>query len=277
MTPGGNLQKFMQRFNTAYTVTFNRRHRRSGHLYQGRYRAILIDADSYLLELSRYLHLNPVRVKRYSQHTIEEKMKIIRSYPWSSYCGYVQPRYRERFLTCSKVLEMAGGGDDRKGRRRYRDFVLGGITQDMNMGFWEGVRGQAVFGSDEFVGWVFDHLLAGRKVRKKEFPRFGELVKGPETMGEVAREVARVFGEPEAELGRVRSRHRLARSMLMELSRLCFARKKILLEIGQDLGGVGVSALSQNRARLMAKMEKDPDLRKKFERLRKVLRLDAET
>ena len=61
MTPGGNLQKFMQRLNTSYTVFFNRRHRRSGHLFQGRYKAILIDVDSYLLELSRYLHLNPVR------------------------------------------------------------------------------------------------------------------------------------------------------------------------------------------------------------------------
>ena len=67
MTPEGNLQKFMQRLNTSHTVSFNRRHRRSGHLFQGRYKAILIDADSYLLELSRYLHLNPVRVKRYSQ------------------------------------------------------------------------------------------------------------------------------------------------------------------------------------------------------------------
>lgn len=52
-TREANLQKFMQRFNTSYTVYYNRRHKRSGHLYQGRYKAILIESDSYLLELSR--------------------------------------------------------------------------------------------------------------------------------------------------------------------------------------------------------------------------------
>ena len=108
-TPEGNLTKGMRQLNGVFTQWSNRRHQRSGHLFQGRYKAILIDAESYLLELSRYLHLNPVRVKRYSQREVEEKMGIIRSYRWSSYRGYVQPRHRERFLTCSPVLETVGG------------------------------------------------------------------------------------------------------------------------------------------------------------------------
>ena len=75
-TPDANLQKFMQRLNTAYTVYFNWRHRRSGHLFQGRYKAILIDADSYLLGLSRYVHLNPVRRKKYGKLEPKEKKRI---------------------------------------------------------------------------------------------------------------------------------------------------------------------------------------------------------
>ncbi|MCP4974995.1 MAG: transposase, partial [Maribacter sp.] len=63
-TPQGNLSRFAQRFNTAYTVYFNRRHRRMGHLYQGRYKAILVEKESYLLALSRYIHLNPVKIKK---------------------------------------------------------------------------------------------------------------------------------------------------------------------------------------------------------------------
>jgi putative transposase len=55
-TPEGNLSEFMRHFNISYTSAFNRRHRRSGHLYQGRYKAFLVDADSYLLEVSRYIH-----------------------------------------------------------------------------------------------------------------------------------------------------------------------------------------------------------------------------
>ncbi len=80
MTPEANLRKFRQRFNTTYTVYFNRRHRRSGHLFQGRYKALLIEKDEYLVELSRYIHLNPVRIKEYSQLEIEEKRKILKGY-----------------------------------------------------------------------------------------------------------------------------------------------------------------------------------------------------
>src|SRR5919106_2501983 len=61
----GNLSEFMRHFNVSYTAAYNRRHQRIGHLYQGRFKAILIDADSYLLELSRYVHLNPVRLRSY--------------------------------------------------------------------------------------------------------------------------------------------------------------------------------------------------------------------
>ena len=80
MTPEANLRNFMQRFNTTYTAYFNRRHRRSGHLFQGRYKAILIEKDEYLVGLSRYIHLNPVRIKKYSQLEIEKKRKILKGY-----------------------------------------------------------------------------------------------------------------------------------------------------------------------------------------------------
>lgn len=82
-TNDANLGKLMQRFNTAYTVDYNRRHSRHGHLYQGRYKAILIDADEYLLELSRYVHLNPVRIKKYSQASVGDKKRVVlESYRW---------------------------------------------------------------------------------------------------------------------------------------------------------------------------------------------------
>jgi putative transposase len=77
MTPEPNLRKFMQRFNTTYTVYFNRRQHRSGDLFQGRYKAILIEKDEYLVELSRYIHLNPVRIKEYSQLEVEENFDIL--------------------------------------------------------------------------------------------------------------------------------------------------------------------------------------------------------
>src|SRR5208283_1692920 len=84
-TPHANLQKLMRHFNISYTAYVNKRHGRSGHLYQGRYKAFLIDADSYLLEVSRYLHLNPVHTAQHVHSTEEQKREYLRSYRWSSY------------------------------------------------------------------------------------------------------------------------------------------------------------------------------------------------
>ncbi|MDA3902779.1 MAG: transposase, partial [Desulfuromusa sp.] len=78
-TPEGNLSQIMRHINGAYTTYFNMKRKRSGHLFQGRFKAILIEADEYLTELSRYIHLNPVRAG------IVEKPE---QYKWSSYMCY---------------------------------------------------------------------------------------------------------------------------------------------------------------------------------------------
>jgi hypothetical protein len=70
----------MRHFNISYTAAFNRRHGRVGHLYQGRYKAFLIDADNYLLEVSRYIHLNPIRMKAFRKKGAKEK--------WHALLGY---------------------------------------------------------------------------------------------------------------------------------------------------------------------------------------------
>jgi len=75
-TPDGNLSEGMRQLNGVYTQRFNRRHRRVGHLFQGRFKAIVVERDSYLLELCRYVVLNPLRARR---------VKHIEHYPWSSY------------------------------------------------------------------------------------------------------------------------------------------------------------------------------------------------
>jgi putative transposase len=77
-TPEGNLAEFMRHFNISYTSAFNNRHNRVGHLYQGRYKSFLIDADSYLLEVSRYIHLNPVRIAASGRISVEKKWDVLR-------------------------------------------------------------------------------------------------------------------------------------------------------------------------------------------------------
>src|SRR5437016_13111861 len=83
-TPKANLSEFMRHFNIGYTGGYNRRHRRVGHLYQGRYKAILVEGDIYLLELSRYLHLNPIRIKPHKGKGFAEQRRVLEKYRWSS-------------------------------------------------------------------------------------------------------------------------------------------------------------------------------------------------
>ena len=82
-TPDANLGVFMQALQTRYGVYFNNRYGKSGHVYQGPYKAILVDAEEYLLKLSRYIHLNPVQTKEAKKKPIKERIKILHAYPWS--------------------------------------------------------------------------------------------------------------------------------------------------------------------------------------------------
>jgi len=162
---------------------------------------------------------------------------------------------------------MVGRSDNREGRKRYEEFVMAGILKDMNATFWEGVRGQTVLGSDEFVQWVYDRFLSKRRVDKREFPGLRELRTGPSTMEEVARGVSVEFDVPAAELYRRLTGCGVARSVSIELCRLYLTRRMSHAEIGRRLGGLSVSALSQNRKWLEAKMRDDHGLRQSFLKL----------
>ena len=270
MTPEANLRKFMQRLNTTYTVYFNRRHRRSGHLFQGRYKAILIEKDEYLVELGRYIHLNPVRIKQYSQLEIEQKRRILKGYPWSSYAGYTHLRKRQPFVHYSDILDMAGGGDGFGGRRKYEQFVMDGVMKDMNITFWKGVRGQTVLGSEDFVDWIYKRFLSKKKVDRREFSGIKDLQTGPGTVEEIGRAVSREFGVEEKALYRPRGVPQ-ARSIMMELCRVHLSRRMSFAEIGWRLGGISVSAISQNKKRLEESLRKDSHLRESLQRLSKAL------
>ena len=90
-THRANLRRWMHWLLVCYTVYFNRRHRSSGHLFQGRYKSFLVQEGDYLLGLSRYVHLNPVRGVSLGRGTPAERRKRLRAFKWSSYRGYAGP------------------------------------------------------------------------------------------------------------------------------------------------------------------------------------------
>ena len=122
-TPSGNLNRFAQRFNTSYTVYYNRRNKCYGHLYQGRYKAIFEENDSYLSALSRYIHLNPVRIKKIKKLPLSGQIECLRAYRWSSNLGYGLLRYRNDFMCYHGVLEYI--------RKRLK----GKLQEDKSLGF----------------------------------------------------------------------------------------------------------------------------------------------
>jgi putative transposase len=105
-TPRANLSAFMQQFNTSYTVYYNTKHHRVGHLYSGRYKAPLVEGDDYLLRLSRYIHLNPVRIAALAQTPAEQRVKRLRAYRWSSYRAYAGLETGQEWMDYEPLREL---------------------------------------------------------------------------------------------------------------------------------------------------------------------------
>jgi REP-associated tyrosine transposase len=151
-TPDGNLSKGMRQLNGIYTQAFNRRHHRVGHLFQGRFKAILVQRESYLLELCRYIVLNPVRIKGDVR---------IDAWKWSSYRATAGLVSVPEFLTTDWVLGQFGKNRP-KAHKRYREFVREGLASRP----WEALKGQIYLGSEQFI-----EKHSPQNIELKEIPR----------------------------------------------------------------------------------------------------------
>jgi putative transposase len=158
-----NLSRGMRQLNGVYTQRFNRRHRKVGHLFQGRFKAILVEKEEYLLELARYIVLNPVRAKT---------VKMPERYPWSSYRAMVGLVPVPPALATDWILNQFA--DTRAtARRRYARFVHDGIGVP---GPWEEVKGQVLLGSEAFIERLTPQL---QECSTREIPKLQRLVHRP--------------------------------------------------------------------------------------------------
>jgi putative transposase len=151
MTPEGNLSQWMHQLKTAYTVYFNCRHQVVGHLFQGRFKSTVIEAEKYLLEVSRYLHLNPVRGAVLGQGTPMERRKGLREYRWSSYRGYAGLEKMKSFLDSDPIQEVFESSSGRCWKAwEYRRWVEEGLTVEIKDPF-AAVKWQQVLGGEGFL------------------------------------------------------------------------------------------------------------------------------
>lgn len=163
-TPEGNLSRGMRHLNGVYTQHYNRCHGRVGHLFQGRFKAILVERDNYLLELCRYVVLNPVRAQR---------VESPEHYPWSSFRATAGLAASPAFLTTDWVLGQFGKRRS-SARRKYIAFVADGKGAGSP---WSQLRGQILLGSDAFVETLTSRLESARRV--KEVPRVQRFANRP--------------------------------------------------------------------------------------------------
>lgn len=142
-TPNADLGRIMRHINGVYTQRYNRMKRTDGPLFRGRYKAIVVDEDSYLLQLSRYIHLNPVETKTPLVQRLED-------YQWSSYRAYINIAIAPTWLQRDRTYQMLG---QRHKYRGYADYVKQGTDEDVKRFYSKG-NTASVIGDKEFVDWL---------------------------------------------------------------------------------------------------------------------------
>ncbi len=163
-TPSGVLSKGMRQLNGVYAQRFHHRHDSVGHLFQGRFRSILVDRDAYLLEVCRYVVLNPVRAGLVSKSD---------GWRWSSYKATAGLGPKPSFLASDRLLEHLGR-DPAKTRRAFIRFVEGGTGAENP---WGNLKGGVFLGDDTFAS-TFSPELAGKRANP-DFPRCQRMADRP--------------------------------------------------------------------------------------------------
>jgi len=240
-TPNGNLSQIMAHINGAYTNYFNAKRERFGHLFQGRYKAILVEADEYAKELSRYIHLNPVRAK-IVEHPEE--------YEWSSYSFYIGKKMSPEWLHMDFILGYFGkrASDSQK---NYKIFVGMLINQKYESPL-KNVVSSTLLGRQEFIEIIKDKYLSYQK-EDKNIPAL-KVLKKKITMENISDEVDEI----------IRDDARLNRNVKIYLTQRYTGKK--LDDIGEHFG-IGGSGVCQAGRRIGGQVESDKSLAKTIKKI----------
>ncbi|MFC1890843.1 transposase [Thermodesulfobacteriota bacterium] len=150
-TPEANISRSMRHINGVYTQRFNRIHGYDGQLFRGRYKAILIDADSYLLQVMRYIHRNPINAG------LTENL----NYQWSSHKAYLSDAKKWNLVSRDKILKMLSRTKALQ-KSVYRDFVNESDRDDFSM-IYKKRKLPAMLGSENFLKFIKDHYFIKKK------------------------------------------------------------------------------------------------------------------
>jgi putative transposase len=265
-TPQANLSQALHWLGVSYSVWFNRRYGREGHLFQGRFKAFLIDEPA-LLEVSRYLHLNPVRVAAFGldkealdrqripvsgapdPDLVAKRLLYLRDFRWSSYRAYLGLEKAPPWLWIEAVLGTGGKAHD--ATSRYQAHVENAVREGLPESPWERLVGGLLLGRADFVRQMQTSLLGDRR----EQPSLRQLESRP-SFTDVVVVVEQMAGEPWSEF---RDRHgHWGRDLAFWLARRHCGLT--LRALGKVAGGVDYVTVCMAIKRIGQRITSDPDL-----------------
>ena len=250
-TPEGNLSRAVQWLNVSYATYYNRRHQYVGHLFQGRFKAVLVDAGEYLAALSRYVHLNPVRAGAASRAW---------DYAWSSCRYFVRSQAAPDWLETNRIL--GGFGRSMKvARRSYAAY----LSEANPTNPFDNVVGGSVLGSKSFVEWIGSTFLSARK-KDREVPQLKELKPRPEVEA-IVEEVAKHFKATAECILTSGCKRNVERDVAIYLSRELSGLSGQAL--GRHFGGITGAGITMGCNRIARAMQKDRRLVKNIKLLRR--------
>lgn len=247
-TPQANLSAIMHFISGSYTTYFNKKRNRSGHLFQGRYKAILIDRDSYLLELSRYIHLNPVKT-----HIVEKP----EDYIYSSYAAYISPQ-KEDIVTKDLIWTMISRNKN-NAPQLYQSFVGDGLSEEQRNPFKDLYAGM-ILGKKSFIKDALS-LLNPDSLRKDDTSSRRSL-KTQVSMEEITEIISHTFGVPEEQIVDKKGPYRNLALYVIRRS-TGFTNR----EIGRFFGYISYSAVTKVCQRFNQALRADKNLQDRITRI----------
>ena len=253
-TPEANLSQAIQWINVSYAVYFNTKRRRRGHLFQGRFKSLLVDADEYLKHLSRYIHLNPVRAKMVAS---------VAEYPWSSYLFFIGKQKMPAWLAGEWILSQFGK-NLAVARKNYRDFVEGVDPWTLEDPGKSPVGG-FILGGLDFVTWVRETFLSFDPA-SKEKPQLVALQSGAD-LNNIVSAVGEMLDVDTEQILIKGKKRNLARDVSVYLSRNLTRLNGN--ELGRHFGGISGAAITMRYKVVAEQMQKDKKLKGLIQRLEK--------
>ena len=273
-TPEANLSEAIQWLNVSYSIWWNRRHQQCGSLYQGRFKAVLVEGGGWLLRLSQYIHYNPVAIqglgmgkqekaaeqegwRKPTREEAQRRVHVLREYLWSSYRAYAGYEKGAGWLSTATILRRVKGG--RNGYRKMTEsYLLCGHDKD----FWGDLKWGFVLGSTKFAESIraelkIDRETSGRGCLRRRL-----------AWDQVVRCMEDIKGEPWAAFADKRGDW--GRDMILWAARRLGGYT--LKELADEVGGLDYSAIYQAVRRLESRASKDKKMAARMQSFRNKLK-----